>query len=151
VIARGWCTGVRLVHIGLCALVSGVVILSAACGGGGEDPTRPTDPLSIARWIGEGRVICDLEHAQRGEGLDAGWTAYAPPAPVSGLQAARAARSRLENCRENVEPGTRVTATLESSKQGRAVVVLRTIAPSGGGTTERMRFTRSGGSWLRVG
>jgi hypothetical protein len=132
-------------------LVASVAILSAACGSGGEDPSRPTDPVDIALWIGEGRVICDLEHAQRGEGLDAGWTAYAAPAPASGLQAARAARSRLENCRENVEPGTRVTATLESSNRGSAVVVLRTIAPSGGGTTERLRFTRSEGAWLRVG
>lgn len=141
----------RLVQAALCALVSGVSILSVACGGDGEVPSRPDDPVGIALWIGEGRVICDLEHARRGEGLDAGWTAYAPGAPGAGLQAAQEARSRLQNCRENVEPGTRVTATLESADRERAVVVLRTIAPSGGGTTERMRFGRSEGSWLRVG
>ena len=129
-------------------LVCGVAILPVACGDAEDVEAPPDDPVGLALWIGEGRVVCDIEHARRGEGLDDGWTAYAPAPAVA---RARAARSRLEHCRETVEPGTRVTATLESSDADRAVVVLRTIAPSGGGTTERMRFRRWHGSWVRTG
>jgi hypothetical protein len=131
-------------------LICAVAILPIACGGAERVETPPGDPVGLALWIGEGRVVCDLEHARRGEGLDHGWTAYTP-APAPAVAAARAARARLEQCRETVEPGTRVVAALESSDAGRAVVVLRTIAPSGAGTTERMRFRRSHRSWVWTG
>jgi hypothetical protein len=138
----------RLVALPLVALAAAVV---AGCGGEdrAEHPLPPNDPVAIAIWIREGSVICDIEHARRADDFSAGWTAYAPGTYDPGPE--RRARARVEYCRENVPPGTTVTARLESRTRDRAVVLVRTISPSGGGRAERMRFVRFEGGWLLSG
>lgn len=131
----------------------GSALVAGGCGGGGDlrDAVPPDDPVGMALWIGEGRVVCDLAHALRADDFLHGWTSYDPGRPEAGPAAVTAARARVAACREDVEPGTRVTARLASRGPRGAVVVLRTIAPSGGGATERMRFRRDDGGWFRVG
>lgn len=134
-------------RLGAVLLCLGVLTLPA-CGGGGDSdaPAPPDDPVGMAVWIGEGRVVCDIAHARRDLG---GFTAYGVEDREA--QQEQAAQARLRNCRDNVEPGTRVSATLESSSADRAVVLLTLTAPSGGVTTDRMRFARFADTWVPTG
>lgn len=87
-----------------------------------------------------------------------GWTAYPPQVTETFLrrQHERRARAALARCSRDVEPGSRVTATLVSKAGARAVVAVRTAAPSGRDVTVRMQFfndgpsTRSSDRWSRV-
>jgi hypothetical protein len=131
----------RLVGLLVVALAAMAV---AGCGGAGRaDADRPpTDPVGIAVWVSEWRVICDPVHARRAEDYSAGWTAYAPGTHDPGPD--RRARARVAKCREmNAPPGTTVTARLESQTGDRAAVLVWTGTESGGGTARRIHLFRS--------
>lgn len=138
-----------------------VVATVAGCGGGSRPSAQEIlqrDPVALATHYGEAAITCDMAHQMTAVGWQGGWTAYPSQVTEEFLrrQQERRARRALVACRRDVEPGSRVEATLVSEAGDRAVVAVRTLGPSGRGRTVRMHFFNDGPSshasdrWSRV-